>query len=252
MKEKYATDVLLADVDGKTLLNLIEYSYKGETKISEENADSVLAAADMLRFTPLVQQCTSFYENNLNASNCLGVWALAKMYSVSELIQLGSNFAFDHFGDVVTGDEFKFIEIELLTDLLRSDKVNVASEEEIFNAIVVWMEVDLANRMSHIQDLMQTVRVGHLKNLVCTILYISTSIALIQKKYSYLIFIFTIFSFCSMTYLVGLRRPTTFNYLEMFVSERQRMKLRQDSPQLLGDYLRLADQNGMQLTIALQ
>lgn len=56
MKEKYATNVLLTDIDGDTLLHLIKFCYKVETQIIEDNVDSVLAAAHMFRITPLVQQ----------------------------------------------------------------------------------------------------------------------------------------------------------------------------------------------------
>lgn len=167
MKEQYAADVLLEDVDGDTLLNIIEFSYKGVININEDNVDGVLAAAHMFRLTPLVQQCADYHEHNLSSSNCLGIWALAKLYTFSKLVHLANNMALDYFMDVVIGNEFKYVESELLEELLSNDKVNVDSEEDIFNALVVWMEVDLAKRMPHIQDLMQTVRVGLLSHTVC-------------------------------------------------------------------------------------
>lgn len=180
MKEKYATDVLLKDVDGVTLLHLIAFCYTGEIKIIEDNVDGVLEAAHTFRLTPLVQQCSAYYEHNLNSSNCLWIWALAKLYSFSKLVHLASNMASDHFTDVVTGDEFKHMESELLLELLSNDRVNVDSEEDIFNALVVWMEFELTERMPHIQDLMKTVRVTHLSNAVCKFILILRNFNSIQ------------------------------------------------------------------------
>lgn len=111
----------------------------------------------------LVQQ--RFNNTVLNSSNCLSLWALAKQYDFDA--GLARLLAFEHFLDVVSGNEFKYMEVELLSEFLSSNKVNVDSEEDVFRALVIWMEFDLLNRLPHVQRLIQTIRVGQLNRSVC-------------------------------------------------------------------------------------
>lgn len=167
MKEKHQTEIVLKEIDGTALGNLIEYCYKGEIELNEDNVDGLLAAAHMFRFTELEQQCTEYYKNALNSTNSLGIWAVAKKYNFKTVISLASDFAFVNFVDVVKCEEFKYMKVELLSELLRNDNVNVDSEEDVFCALVVWVEFELTERLSHMQSLIQTIRVDQFNKTVC-------------------------------------------------------------------------------------
>lgn len=169
MKEKYAADILLGDIDGDTLLNIIEFCYMGVININKRNVDAVAAAAHMFCLTQLEKRCTKYYERYLAASNCLGIWMLAKLYNFGGIIDKAREIALDKFMKVINGNEFKYIECELLVELLSNNAVNVRSEEDIFNAIAIWMEVDLTKRRPCIQELMKIVRVELLNDSVCTL-----------------------------------------------------------------------------------
>lgn len=169
MKEKYQTEIFLADIDGSTLHDLIEYCYRGEIGLTEDNIDGLLAAAHMLRLTVLEQKSIEYYKNVLNSANCLGVWALAKLYSINELIHSASEIAFNNFMEIVKGDEFKYMKKDLLSEFLGDQKLYVHSEEDVFRALVVWVEFDLTVRQAQIDDLDGFVRVPLLSVSVCNI-----------------------------------------------------------------------------------
>lgn len=118
MKEKYAADILLGDIDGDTLLNIIEFCYKGVININKRNVDAVAAAAHMFCLTQLEKLCTKYYERYLDASNCLGIWVLAKLYNFGGIIDKAREIALDKFMKVINGNEFKYMECELLVELL--------------------------------------------------------------------------------------------------------------------------------------
>lgn len=125
--------------------------------------------------------------------------------------------AFDYFRDVVTGDEFKQMDSDLLRELLSNDNVYVDSEVDIFNALVVWTEIDIAERMHYIQDLMQAVRVRLLKKSVCTF-------CLINAKEVFPIKLdLTIFSSYRWRSRIGTSRSIIFIYMRILARDIERV-----------------------------
>lgn len=117
-----------------------------------------------LRFGELVQQRID--NGVLNSSNCLAIWAQAKRYDFDEVKGLATNIAFENFMDIVNSNQFKYMGIDLLSEFLSNDNINVDSEEDVFHALVIWLEYDLINRLSHVPRLIQNVRVGQLNRSV--------------------------------------------------------------------------------------
>lgn len=53
-------EVIIEDIDGPTLKSIIDYCYTGCIDITEENVDSIFAAASKSEFTELVRRCRKF------------------------------------------------------------------------------------------------------------------------------------------------------------------------------------------------
>jgi len=87
-------------------------------------------------------------QQQLDASNCVGIRAFADFHSFIELKRVADEYAKEHFEDIIKGDEF----FELLTtpqqliDLISSDELNVCSEGRVFNAAMAWIHHDEQER----------------------------------------------------------------------------------------------------------
>lgn len=54
--------------------------------------------------------------------------------------------------------EFYQLSAEQLSSLLKSDDLNVPSEQEVFNALMDWVQHDFSGREKHIPDLLALIR----------------------------------------------------------------------------------------------
>ena len=76
----------------------------------------------------------------MDETNCLGIQSFAEAHSCLELQQKARCFALKHFPDLITGEEFEAIPETQLIDLISSDELEVHREEDVFSAIVKWVE----------------------------------------------------------------------------------------------------------------
>lgn len=153
-------EITIENVDWKTLFDIIQFCYTGDIEINESSINSILSAAEMLQFVKLKEKCAEFYKTILKLDNCLGIEALAKQYNIRSLQKLASSMALEQLKETCQTKEFQHLEVEQLTDLLNNEYLIIDSEEDVFNAVVKWVEFDLENRKLFVETLLQTVRVG--------------------------------------------------------------------------------------------
>lgn len=160
MREKYQNEILIENIDGGTLQSIVEFCYSGKIKISKENVDDLLAAADMFQFANLKEKCIENFERMLEPVNCLGIIALAEQYNLEGLKASATTLAHNRFMEVINTEELVHLETPQLLELLSNDNINVDSEEDVFLALTKWIDFNLKSRQKHIKDLVQAIRVG--------------------------------------------------------------------------------------------
>lgn len=144
------------------LLSLIEFCYTGEIYINHDTVDDLLVAARIFRFEKLNNKCTEHY---LCPANCL-----LKLKNADDILkEKMRNYALDHFMEVVNCEEFRQLDRQPLTDLLKSDNLNVHSEEDVFEALTDWVEFELSGRKSLVPELIGMVRMNRLDQSVSLI-----------------------------------------------------------------------------------
>lgn len=158
MKEKNMTEISLKEIDGKVLKALVEYCYTGQIAINQENIHATMAGASMYQFSCLAEQFQCYFRESICAQNCLGFWGSARQNAYNELDRFAFEFACEHFTDVTNADEFLVLGIELLLELLSNDRLEVDSEEDVFNSIEKWVNFDAADRKVYFGSLIETVR----------------------------------------------------------------------------------------------
>lgn len=158
MKERGQSDISIGGVDGDILRQLIVFCYGQDIAIDSENIDEMTSAASMLQFPAIKDKCAQIYSNILSASNCLGIRNIADLHSMIQLKEKAHRFALNHFIDVFGCEEFHHLDVGQLVALLKDDKINVASEEEVFDAVIAWVQYDINGRQKLFQSLCECVR----------------------------------------------------------------------------------------------
>ena len=84
-RESREAKVQLKGVDASTLERIILYVYTGEAHITVESVLPLMEAASMLQYPKLLEACSSFLQNQLTPSNCLGMTRLSDIFSCETL-----------------------------------------------------------------------------------------------------------------------------------------------------------------------
>ncbi|XP_067852355.1 kelch-like protein 3 isoform X3 [Heptranchias perlo] len=158
MTESKAKKVEIKDIDGHTLSKLIDYIYTAEVEVTEENVQVLLPAASLLQLMDVRTACCDFLQSQLHPTNCLGIRAFADVHTCTELLNEANAYAEQHFPDVMLGEEFLSLNLDQVSSLVSSDKLTVASEEKVFEAVISWIKYDKEARLDHMAKLMEHVR----------------------------------------------------------------------------------------------
>ena len=149
---KYRVD--LHQISPNALNDIVDFAYTGIVCINQLNVQDLLATASMLHLERIVDACCEFLMSNIHPCNCLGILNFSELHSCKQLWKQAFQYLEDHFMEVILFDEFLHIDVNLMKKLFRSNSLNVSSEEDIVNALEIWILYDAENRRVHIPDLL--------------------------------------------------------------------------------------------------
>lgn len=158
LKESRETRICFNEVSPWTLKLVIDYAYSGKIEITSSNAQEMLAAACLFQYPAIVEACVEFLIQQLHPSNCLGIESFAQLHSCTDLQDKARQYALENFLSLVENDEFLDLSVERLIEYVSNDLIDVRSEEDVFNAVIRWIEFDLEQRELHLSKLLEHVR----------------------------------------------------------------------------------------------
>jgi hypothetical protein len=94
---------------------------------------------------------THFEKNSVTLPNAL-----------DDLYKSARSFTLKNFLSVKEADEFLELSLEMLIDLIVDDDLVVDSEEDVFYAVMKWVEFDPETRGEELPNLLQSVRLEHM------------------------------------------------------------------------------------------
>ena len=183
LKEKERNLVELQDTKSATISDVLRYIYIGETSIDSSNAEDLVMVADYLIIPSLKTKAAIFLEGTLNASNCLALESFASRYNCESLKQASVTYKAANFVDVTKSEDFKLLDSEKVKELICMDEINVAEEEEVYEAVMAWVKHDVPSRECLLPELLKCIRLFSMskyrlrkildeelvsKNLICT------------------------------------------------------------------------------------
>lgn len=159
---------MIKDIRGDTLRAVVHFLYSGTIEITVDNAESLLAAASFFLSSQLQKKCTDFFTEPgvIDTHNCVGIWKVAFHYVFRDLELAAAEVLFENIIEVSKTDDFLRLSSTEMTKILDNDAIDVDSEEDVFNALVNWIEFDINERRTLFPDLVRAVRVNHLKESV--------------------------------------------------------------------------------------
>nr|XP_057924573.1 kelch-like protein 18 isoform X2 [Doryrhamphus excisus] len=137
---------------------LINFAYSGHVAIDQQNVQSLLIGSSFLQLQNVKDACCSFLQERLHPRNCLGVRQFAETMMCTTLYDSANNFLHQHFVDVSLSEEFLTLKTEELLELVGCDELNVKTEEQVFEAVLVWVHHDRDKRESLLPELLSRIR----------------------------------------------------------------------------------------------
>ncbi|XP_062985983.1 kelch-like protein 38 [Elgaria multicarinata webbii] len=159
-KESGQEKVNLKGIDSAILHSIIIYVYTGEVLMTAENILYLMETASMLQYTKLFEACSAYLQDQLTPNNCLSLSRLSEILHCEHLNKKAKAMALKCFPEVATSEDLKELCALELIDYLGSDEL-CGEEEQVFEALMIWVRHDLQARRGYIQDLFKKVRLQY-------------------------------------------------------------------------------------------
>ena len=151
-------EVNIDDITAETMGLVLRYIYSGEIQLRISNVESVLHCAQKFQLHSLMKACCRYFVNTLDIRNCLNVLSYSTTYNYGHLERVVFQFVQLNFLQLTTVTEFLDASADQMSSLLSSDDLNIASEEDAYEALIRWTKHDLENRRDQFQQLFKLVR----------------------------------------------------------------------------------------------
>ncbi len=155
--ENNLLDIEGTDVD--TLTDIVSFVYNGHPELALEKAEILISASVSLMLPELTDMCKDFLLHTVShdTSSCIDIHRIAKNSSLTEIADRAWQIMLGSFQEVYKLNAFlKMSEIDL-QDYISDERLNVANENPVFEAVVTWVKYEMENRGSSFENLMENV-----------------------------------------------------------------------------------------------
>ncbi|XP_077289487.1 kelch-like protein 28 [Arctopsyche grandis] len=142
---------IFSPFDSDVINAILKYCYTGEISIADRHYDKLMELANRLEVKIPPRHET------VDLSNCLEV---LKSKENSDLKTEAMDLTLGNFETLHKTQDFLNLPVSNVNEILKSDYLNVPSEEDVFNAVKLWVNHDNANRKSDLAQLMRSVRLS--------------------------------------------------------------------------------------------
>ena len=162
MKESKEGLIRLEDMSKVAIEELLDYLYTGHVDVTQHNAFDLLKIADFLVIPSLKEVSSKFIIQSLSSSNCLMAYYWAVNYRCFDLQEKARDFIYANFTRVVEHEDFLNLTINEVEEWISSDEIRVRGEEDVFEAIVKWVEQKGSGEREKFFELFRHVRLIYL------------------------------------------------------------------------------------------
>ncbi|XP_061113966.1 kelch repeat and BTB domain-containing protein 12-like [Conger conger] len=160
LRECHSREVLLQDTAAQSLGLIIDYMYRSELQLSNANVQGIYHTAFLLQVEEVSQLCHRHMIDNMDPSNCLGLYFYAQDLGADDLAGQAQQYLCRHFAEVCLNQEVLELDCQQLMALISSDDLNVWREESVLEVALRWVGHRPAERKARAPELLQCVRLA--------------------------------------------------------------------------------------------
>ena len=128
-----------------------------DTTIKTEGKDFPVHRCVLTAASPYFR-AMKFLEGTISVTNCLALESFARQFHCDLLKQASVSYKMENFPSVVKTDDFKSLDFERVQDLISRDEIVVSKEEEVYEAVIIWVKHEVASRECLLPELLKCVR----------------------------------------------------------------------------------------------
>ncbi|KAM4739316.1 kelch-like protein 30 isoform 1-T1 [Anableps anableps] len=151
--ESIAARVELQDVDPDILGCLLDFAYTGKLTINQSNVEGLICTSSQLQFQTVRAVCSRYLQNQIDATNCLGILEFGEIHGCPEVVAKAWAFLLENFEAVQQGEEFLFLGKDRLITCLSDEGLKIRSECTRVEAILKWVGHQKESRLCHLPEL---------------------------------------------------------------------------------------------------
>ena len=141
--------------------DILDYMYTGQIQLGD-NAEFILTAASYFFIESLQEVVTDFLHEHLNLFNCFSILSVADEHSLQALKSSCTRFISANFVRASATPSFLGLQKTLVEEVISTSDLEVTNENDVFNAVVRWIQHDFDNRALHFKDLFSSI---HLRGM---------------------------------------------------------------------------------------
>lgn len=149
------SEILIQNIDGETLRNVVKFCYLHELKISDDNISCIADAASLFLLTKLQEKCWKYLLDNLSLLNCVQFYVLAYLHNYTIQKEIIFKFICNHFEYIET-TAFDSLEYMIFEEIIKNKSIH-AEEDLILKTVIRWIEIERANRSQNLEELMKAI-----------------------------------------------------------------------------------------------
>ncbi|KAI8515529.1 hypothetical protein Bbelb_063420 [Branchiostoma belcheri] len=159
MREIDQDDIYLHGITLAGLSTVLDFVYTSELPVSMETIQDVVCAASHLQISSALALCETFLRDEISLDNCLYVMNLCNTFGLKQLAKEATDFVAKMFQDLVQKKSDQVLDLtwEEFLPILQNNKLN-ASELQIFQTVVQWVEYEREVRVYEAKFLLEAVR----------------------------------------------------------------------------------------------
>lgn len=152
--ESFSARVELRDVEPAVVAQLVDFVYTGRLTVTQGNVEALTRTAARLHFPAVQKVCGRYLQQQLDASNCLGICEFGEQQGLLGVAAKAWAFLRENFEAVAQEDEFLQLSQERLATCLAGDVLQVQPEQSRLEALLRWVRHDPQVRASHLPKLL--------------------------------------------------------------------------------------------------
>ncbi|CAA9994617.1 unnamed protein product, partial [Nesidiocoris tenuis] len=158
---KDQTDVTIPGLQTPEVNALLKYAYLRKIDVNFDNVSRLLATADYLAMTGVIELCCSFLKTELSSKNCIGILKYARDHFHKELEKYTFRYIMRNFVHIAQqSDEILDLTVDEIVGIIGCEELNVKNEEAVWEFVLRWINVDPQSRKVHIVSLVSQIRLG--------------------------------------------------------------------------------------------